>query len=76
MPRTRRPNVVIIPLKLWLIPGKDDDLIGYLQSVPAGQRAAAVKQAMRGGLSNQPQQASEDEEINDLLDTLGDRLGE
>jgi hypothetical protein len=76
MPRTRRPNVVIIPLKLWLIPSTDDDLIGYLQSIPAGKRAAAVKQAMRGGLSSQTQQVSEDEEINDLLDTLGDRLGE
>lgn len=76
MPRTRRPNVVIIPLKLWLIPGTDDDLIGYLQCIPAGQRAAAVKQAMRGGLAGQPQQVSEDDEINDLLDSLGDRLGE
>lgn len=72
MPRPRRSGVVIIPLKLWLIEGKDDDLIFYLKSIPPGQRTAAVVRAMRGGISNQPAEASEDDAVDQLLDTLGE----
>ena len=72
MGRPRRSQVVIIPLKLWLVPGRDDDLITYLQNTLPGQRAAAVLRAMRGGLSNQPQPPTEQEEANAILDSLGE----
>lgn len=72
MARPRRTGVVIIPLKLWLIPGRDDDLIAFLKGIPPGQRAAAILRAMRGGLANQPQMPTEEEETNSILDSLGD----
>ena len=72
MARPRRSDVVIVPLKLWLIPGRDDDLLQYLQSIPAGQRAAAVMRAMRGGLEEMPAVPGEQEELNDILDGLGE----
>ena len=72
MARPRRSDVVIVPLKLWLIPGRDDDLLQYLQSIPVGQRAAAVMRAMRGGLEEMPAVPGEQEELNDILDGLGE----
>jgi hypothetical protein len=72
MPRPRRTEVIVVPLKLWLIPGRDDDLITYFQHIPAGQRAAAVLRAMRGGLQNQPAAPTEQEEANSILDSLGE----
>ncbi|HPH98673.1 MAG TPA: hypothetical protein PKW33_22030 [Anaerolineaceae bacterium] len=72
MPRPRRPQVVIVPLKLWLLPGRDDDIIRFMQSIPDRQRAAAVMRAMRGGLSNQAQPASAQEETDSILDQLGE----
>lgn len=72
MARARRINVVIIPLKLWLLPGRDDDLIAYLERVPPRGRAAAVLRAMRGGLQNQPMPISEQDEANTILDSLGE----
>ncbi len=72
MHRPRRPQVVIVPLKLWLLPGRDDDIIRFMQSIPDRQRAAAVMRAMRGGLSNQAQPASAQEETDSILDQLGE----
>ena len=72
MARPRRSQVVVVPLKLWLVPGRDDDIIRFLETVPPRQRAAAVLRAMRGGLSNQPQPPNEQEEANAILDSLGE----
>ncbi len=72
MARPRRPNVLIVPLKLWLLPGRDDDLIQYLESIPPGRRAAAVMQAMRGGLLNQAPAPAEHDEVDGILDQLGE----
>jgi len=72
MARPRRPQVVVVPLKLWLVPGRDDDIIRFLETVPPRQRAAAVLRAMRDGLSNRPQPPSEQEEANAILDSLGE----
>jgi hypothetical protein len=72
MPRPKRKNVVVVQIKLWLIPGRDEDVIGYLQSIPSGQRASAVIKAMRGGLMNEPKILTEQEEANSILDALGD----
>jgi len=72
MGRPKREQVYIFQLKFWLIPGRDDDVINFLQSTPAGQRAAAVTKAMRGGLINMPKALTEQEEVNSILDSLGD----
>ena len=42
-------NLSIFRIKLRLWEGEDDDLIAFLQTVPAGKRSAAVKTAMRSG---------------------------
>lgn len=39
----------VYTVKLSLTPGEDDDLIAFLDAVPARCRAVAVKAAMRGG---------------------------
>ena len=72
MPRPRRQDKQVYFIKLWLLPGRDDDVIHFLENIPSGQRSAAVLRAMRGGLSSQPQPLSAAEEVDDILDTLGD----
>ena len=42
---------VIVPIKLTLHPGEDDDLIDWFAGTPARLRSAAVKAALRGGAS-------------------------
>lgn len=72
MARPRRTNVVVVPLKLWLVAGRDDDILQFLSTIPPRQRAAAVLRAMRGGLTNQPKPPSEQEEAENILDSLGE----
>ena len=75
MARPRRTYpVVIIPLKLTLVLGRDDDLIAFLGRIPTGQRAAAVQRAMRSGISQGiapgAGEPDEQEELNEILDQL------
>ncbi|MFZ6028301.1 MAG: hypothetical protein ACOYYS_11355 [Chloroflexota bacterium] len=72
MARPRRTEVVIIPLKLWLLPGRDDDIIAYLQATAPRQRAAATVRAMRGGLKHQAHAPDETDEVNTILNDLGE----
>ena len=72
MSRPRRLEKQVYFIKLWLLPGRDGDVIRYLENAPAGQRVAAVLRAMRGGLANQPQPKREAEEMESLLDNLGE----
>ena len=39
----------VYSVRLSLTPGEDDDLLAFLDAVPARCRAMAVKAAMRGG---------------------------
>lgn len=49
MPRPRRTYLVkCVGIKLTLIIGEDDDLIGLLNRVPRKLRAVTVKSALRG----------------------------
>lgn len=72
MPRPKREEVVIVQVKLWLIPGRDDDVIGYLRSIRGKRKAGAVVKAMRGGLQGLPPQPTEQDEMESILDSLGD----
>ena len=46
----RRPDgTLIVTLRLTLKPGRDDSLIGVIQSAPSRGLAAVVREAMRGG---------------------------
>jgi hypothetical protein len=49
--RPRKPRHLLrvfrFTLRLWV--GEDDDLIGFLEGVPSGRRAAALKTALRSG---------------------------
>jgi hypothetical protein len=72
MSRPRRQEKQVYFIKLWLLPGRDNDVIRFLEKIPSGQRAAAVLQAMRSGLSGQPQQPNEAEEMKNILDNLGE----
>lgn len=39
-----------VPLTAQLVPGADDDLISWVNGIPPGQRAPAIKKAVRAGL--------------------------
>jgi hypothetical protein len=71
MARPRRGKVVIFPVKLWLIPGQDDDIIEFLQAIPSRQRAGSVLRAMRNGIANRSGPPMEDEGVDQILDMLG-----
>lgn len=60
---------VIVPIKLTLHIGEDDDLIAWFQSAPARLRSAAVKAALRGGAS-QTAATQPDDNTPDLLSGL------
>ena len=48
--RKRNPaRSMVVSLKLYLVPGQDDDLIAFFQGIQAKQRAKMVAAALRGG---------------------------
>lgn len=63
----------IVSVKLYLVPGEDDDLIEWFASIPARLRARYVMAALRGaGLEVEiGEDLPSDDEVADLL---GDRL--
>lgn len=71
MSRHKRDGVVIVPIKFWLIPGRDDDIMGFLNSIPSGQRASAIISAMRNGLLTQSTIIEQTDETSSILDSLG-----
>jgi len=71
MARTRRQAVVVHVIKLWLVPGRDDDIIAFLAQAAPGSKAAAVLHAMRGGLTAAPPPTAERDEVAAILDGLG-----
>ncbi|MAT45165.1 MAG: hypothetical protein CL609_22790 [Anaerolineaceae bacterium] len=73
MARLKRKNKVIVPLKLWLIPGRDDDLIEFFALVPPGKKAWAVMRSLRTGIRSEI--VHEKDEI-DNFETKLDSLGE
>lgn len=75
MARTRRPAVVVHVIKLWLVPGRDDDIIACLAQAAPGGKAAAVVRAMRGGLTAAPAPVAERAEVAAILDGLGSLWG-
>ncbi len=75
MARTRRQAVVVHVIKLWLVPGRDDDIIAFLAQAAPGGKAAAVLQAMRGGLTAASAPAAERAEVAAILDGLGSLWG-
>jgi 16S rRNA C967 or C1407 C5-methylase (RsmB/RsmF family) len=62
-------------IKLWLVPGRDDDIIAFLARAAPGGKSAAVVQAMRGGLTAAPAQVAERIEVTAILDGLGQLWG-
>ncbi len=68
MGRPRRAsNIVVHQVKLWLVPGQDDDLIEFFAGLTEGGKAAAVKSAMRSG-NIASYENSEDDDMEALLD--------
>jgi hypothetical protein len=65
----RTTKAVVHQVKLVLTPGEDDDLIRYLETLPARAKASAVKAAMRSGLTGT---FVEDEDDAALYAALGD----
>lgn len=44
---------VVVNIKLYLVPGEDDDLIAWLGGIQNGARARTVMAALRGGATLQ-----------------------
>jgi len=73
MGRPRREvEPVIHTIKMVLTPGEDDDLIAFLEGLPARRKAAAVKTAMRSGSLGASLDAGEDDA--EMLAALDDFL--
>ena len=76
MARTRRQAVVVHVIKLWLVPGRDDDIIAFLAQAAPGGKANAVLRAMRGGLTAAPRAGRPSAtEVAAILDGLGQLWG-
>ena len=45
--KTGQLRIYRLTLRLW--EGEDDDLIAFLQAIPEGKRASAIKIALRSG---------------------------
>jgi hypothetical protein len=45
-------GTLVITVRLTLLPGRDDDLIGAIQSAPRGVAASVIREMMRSGLPN------------------------
>lgn len=71
MSRHKREGVVVVQIKFWLIPGRDDDIMKFIDSIPLGQRASAIISAMRNGLLNQSTVIEQTDETSSILDSLG-----
>lgn len=71
MSRQKREGVVVVPIKLWLIRGRDDDLVEFFESIPSGQRASAIISAMRHGLLSKKPSFEQNDEATSILDSLG-----
>ena len=62
---------IVVPLKLTLRIGEDDDLINFFSLVPDRLRAASIKQALRsGGMSVPLDNLPSDDEVEAALDGL------
>lgn len=68
----RSEHVVEFHLHLWLIEGRDDELISALNQVPARARATWIKRALQvGGFQTGNSDRVEDtEELTDALDSM------
>ena len=62
-------------IKLWLVPGRDDDIIAFLTQTLPGGKANAVLRAMRGGLMAAPPPTAERDEVAAILDGLSHLWG-
>jgi len=69
-PSPRAAAARIVHVKLRLYPGEDDDLIAFFdQSLPR-LRAAAVKLALRSGMTAPSEALKADDEAMEVLDSL------
>jgi hypothetical protein len=59
-------GTLVITVRLTLKPGRDDALIALIRLAPRRGLAAAVREAMRGGVGEKSDSAAADTEI-DLL---------
>lgn len=66
---TVRP--VVIPIKLTLHPGDDDDLIDWFARTPDRLRSVAVKAALRGGATLTDQTSTADDTFARLDALIG-----
>jgi len=63
---------VVINIKLYLVPGCDDDLIAFFQGCQFKQRAKMVQAALRGG--NFIGQANDDLADEEIINAFDERI--
>lgn len=67
-----RPNgSLVLTVRLTLLPGRDDDLIALIQSVPRGDLARQIREAMRNGVTTWVSEAETESETPLDMGDLG-----
>jgi len=73
MGRPRKTVAIVVhQVKLVLTPGEDDDLIRFMDGLPARAKANAVKAAMRSGMTQTD--AADDDQDAGLYAALGEMV--
>ena len=49
--KARKNGSLVLTVRLTLLPGRDDDLIALVESVPRGDLARQIRAAMRNGIT-------------------------
>lgn len=60
-----------VPITVQAVRGKDDDLIGWVQSIPSGQRQQRIKDAIRAGIAPELAAPSTIERIDRTATLIG-----
>lgn len=71
----RRRNAVasiVVPVKITLLPGMDDDLIELFNRLPPRLRATTIRAALRGQLATQAPETEADEDDAAFLKGFAD----
>lgn len=67
---TKPDGTIVLTVRVTLKPGRDDDLIALAKAAPKRCLAAAIREAMRGGVASSAAIGDDDIDLPDLGEDL------